>query len=623
MVFNCRNILVLLVGLCTYQKVIHILFTDRMRVFLKALTAIFLGLSTLDGATAQTKIRPRLSQNLYQLQADLSSVFAGSDAMRHVVYLQKFWRESGNADYNAAMDYIAAELQRAGFAEMDTVFQLAIEQRKIPGTPAWQPHGAELQLISPIDTVLHSLAMTKMMLCINSHATPAPGVAAPLVPVDALGEIPPGSLSGKIAYTHQHPARVYETAVLRGGAAGIVSSSIPALNQPEEFKDSINMSSIPYRRTPQTFGMKISTRSRVFLDSLLQKNTVMVRVKIDAEFMPKNVKGVQAIIRGAAVPEQQVVLVAHVDEPGANDNASGAAALLETAIALQKLVASGRIPRPQRSIRLMWVEEIRALQRLRKVQPAFFENTTAALIMDMVGEDVRLTGGTFLIERTPDPAMLWTRPPDQHTEWGTGTFPREKMTGTYLNDFVALACSVRAGISNWSFRTNPFEGGSDHVPFLQQGVPAVLGWHFTDVFYHTSGDDIDKVSPDEMANVAISFASAALLLASCSTDDALDMLAILSQKARWRLENEYRNSLAALQSTGKRSGNVDLEREIHRAWQKWYLQSFESVEGLPIHSADDNLRHQIAQHKSRLLKFHRQILDGLPHGAEASENSRR
>ena len=38
--------------------------------------------------------------------------------------------------------------------------------------------------------------------------------------------------------------------------------------------------------------------------------------------------------------------------------------------------------------------------------------------LDMTGEDVRKTGGSFLIERYPDPGAVWDRPWDPHTEWG-------------------------------------------------------------------------------------------------------------------------------------------------------------------------------------------------------------
>ncbi|MEZ5284038.1 MAG: M28 family peptidase [Vicinamibacterales bacterium] len=51
-------------------------------------------------------------------------------------------------------------------------------------------------------------------------------------------------------------------------------------------------------------------------------------------------------------------------------------------------------------------------------------------------------------------------------------------------------------------RTSPYEGGSDHTSFLRAGVPALLNWHFTDRYYHTNLDTIDKVSAAEMGHVA-------------------------------------------------------------------------------------------------------------------------
>ena len=34
--------------------------------------------------------------------------------------------------------------------------------------------------------------------------------------------------------------------------------------------------------------------------------------------------------------------------------------------------------------------------------------------LDMTGEDVAKTGGSFLVERYPDPGAVWERPWDPH-----------------------------------------------------------------------------------------------------------------------------------------------------------------------------------------------------------------
>ena len=50
--------------------------------------------------------------------------------------------------------------------------------------------------------------------------------------------------------------------------------------------------------------------------------------------------------------------------------------------------------------------------------PTRVKEVVAMLSLDMTGEDTAKTGGTFLIEKEPDPSALWDRPSDPHSEWG-------------------------------------------------------------------------------------------------------------------------------------------------------------------------------------------------------------
>ena len=71
----------------------------------------------------------------------------------------------------------------------------------------------------------------------------------------------------------------------------------------------------------------------------------------------------------------------------------------------------------------------------------------------------------------------------------------------------------RARDTGWVVRTNPYEGGSDHTSFTKAGVPALLNWHFTDRYYHTNLDTLDKVSAVTMGHVATIVATTAMFLA--------------------------------------------------------------------------------------------------------------
>src|SRR5262249_17049969 len=200
---------------------------------------------------------------------------------------------------------------------------------------------------------------------------------------------------------------------------------------------------------------------------------------IASTFSTSPTRTLVAEIPGKLAPEERVVVVAHVQEPGANDNASGVATLTELARTLRLGIRSGAIPQPDRTLTFLWGEEVAASRQWLRDHPEEARNVRYMFSMDMTGEDVRQTGGSFLIERYPDPAAVWERPWDPHTEWGKGSIRENQLKGDLINDLHFAICGLVARRSQWVVRTNPYEGGSDHTTFGNAGVPAVLDWHFT------------------------------------------------------------------------------------------------------------------------------------------------
>ena len=165
----------------------------------------------------------------------------------------------------------------------------------------------------------------------------------------------------------------------------------------------------------------------------------------------------------------------------------------------------------------------------------------------MVGEDITKTGGSFLIEKMPDPSAIWTRGNDKHTEWGGRPLKESDMFPHYFNDFLLNRCRQQGKENRWVINANPFEGGSDHTPFLDAKIPGLLMWHFTDQFYHTDGDRLDMVSPSEMRNVGVSALAAAFTLCAANEKTTLLLIDEITQNALDRLQIEYVLSKEAVQ----------------------------------------------------------------------------
>ena len=73
----------------------------------------------------------------------------------------------------------------------------------------------------------------------------------------------------------------------------------------------------------------------------------------------------------------------------------------------------------------------------------------------MVGENTAITGGSFLIEKMPDPSAIWTRGKDKHTEWGGKLLTLEDMKPHYLNDYMIHNFLKQGKLANWELNTSP------------------------------------------------------------------------------------------------------------------------------------------------------------------------
>ena len=200
------------------------------------------------------------------------------------------------------------------------------------------------------------------------------------------------------------------------------------------------------------------------------------------------------------------------------------------------------------------------------------------LSLDMTGEDTQKTGGTFLIEKMPDPSAIWTRGDDHHTDWGVRPLTKADLVPHYYNDYLLARCLDQAAATGWVVRTNPFEGGSDHTPFLDFKKPGALFWHFTDVYYHTDGDRLDKVSEQELTNVGIAALSSVLTLASADGPTARALVGEVERAAMARLDTELRLSRTALAAGASRAN----EQDILRTWTDYYVAALHTMTDIEV-----------------------------------------
>ena len=311
------------------------------------------------------------------------------------------------------------------------------------------------------------------------------------------------------------------------------------------------------------------------LKASLEKGKTTLKVRVKTNIYSSEELTIVADIKGSEMPEERLVFSAHIQEPGANDNATGVGLALEMASLTAKFIKQQQYE-PKRTLTFLWGDEIISTQRYVQEDSIRAKYINWGISLDMVGEDTEKTGGTFLIEKMPDPSAIWTRGNDKHTEWGGSKMKLEQMKPHYLNDFLIYKFKQQGKRANWIVGTNPYEGGSDHVPFLRQNIPSVLFWHFTDQFYHTDNDRIDKVSKTTLKNVGTTALIAAYTLLNADKKVAKSILLNLETAAVSRLNEEFKQSKIAINNGDSLSTQI----EIITAWKDWYQKSFTTTSGL-------------------------------------------
>ncbi|MCC1484254.1 M28 family metallopeptidase [Winogradskyella immobilis] len=208
--------------------------------------------------------------------------------------------------------------------------------------------------------------------------------------------------------------------------------------------------------------------------------------------LPEDVKAdsqnIIAYIEGAEFPDEYIIISAHSDHEGvidgeihygADDNASGTAALLEMAEAFGKAAANGY--RPKRSVVFLNVtaEEVGLVGSYYYTKNPVFpiENTVANLNTDMIGrvdkKHIDNENYIYLIGSNRISTEL-----DFVTNAANDAFTNLELDYTY----------------NAENDVNSYYTRSDHYNFALQGIPVVFFFNGEHEDYHKSTDTADKIN---------------------------------------------------------------------------------------------------------------------------------
>lgn len=449
---------------------------------------------------------------------------SGRQAWRYADCISQYNRIQASPGYHQAAGQIVQLLQREGVEAKIKSYPARYGESYLGrrSFPEWDCRGGELWLkgASGTERRLCRYQEQEVSLVQRSGPTPPAGVEAELVHVPHSEE--PGSydgleLKGKIALVRGNPMAVHQLAVEQHGAIGLVFDNLneyPPIRSRKDMPDAIQYTSFWWTGHEQeVFGFCVSPRVGDELRQRLAKGPVRLYAWVDASFRDGTFENVEYFIPGKQ--EEEVLLVAHLCHPypGAQDNASGPAALMEVMRTLHRLMAEGKLKQPQLGIRFLLVPEMTGTYAYFHLHPQRKVNTIAALNLDMVGADQNRGGGPLCVEQPP---------------LGTPTFA-DRYT-FYLLDSISRNITNFSGTSRYStchYLQTRFSGGSDHYIISDPaiGIPCPMLIQWPDKHYHTSLDHPDNLDPGMLERVGTVTAAYAWGLAAESEEHWLEFLA--------------------------------------------------------------------------------------------------
>ena len=379
---------------------------------------------------------------------------------------------------------------------------------------AWDVKSARLELIAPERLILGDFAEVPASVCMWSGPTPSGGVTADVV---ALNQKDWPSVKGKFVLTDRNPADL-KALLVKHGAAGAINgfSENPKLENDRQWINAWGDKGWGFTAsdTPlPCFSITPKDASRL-REMMGRGDRVRVKASIDGRYYAGRYPYVTGVIPGAT--NEEVLVLGHTSEQGAHDNATGVAAMVEAMTSLNKLIQSGKLPRPARSIRILTMPEMYGSMHYVVSNPERMRRTVAAMCIDTPAAPYDLPGTEYTFYMNPHVATSYVdalvlRVAQEHLSGLQPPRPfhwKEMMAGTD------------------SYLGEPTIGVPTAWPYSGTGVHS----------HHNSADRPDTVDPRSLRDLTVITASYLYFIASAGEAAAQWLAEITAERALQEIE---------------------------------------------------------------------------------------
>jgi hypothetical protein len=506
------------------------------------LICLFVGFSTLCAFAQQ----PFLTATQWGALRDESNGAAPYENLR---YLTGLHRVPATPEFDQAAQFVLQRAKEYGLSDAHSE-QFPIDGSKNYGLMrsylAWIVEEGRLWEVRPEHLLLGDWKTDPIRLADYSHTADAETELVDVGNGGSEADYSGKDVRGKIVLADGVLARVQQLAIAQHGAVGIVSDMPNQTTAWSGLDTTIVRWGHLDARQPSGFAFMVSRQTAEALRSRLRSgDAVTLSAHVKATVGPGHWTVVTATIPGTDQAAGEIVYSCHLDHerPGANDNGSGCVTILESARILQQLIASGKLPRPARTLRFVWGPEVEGTMAFLATHPEIRQRLRADIHMDMVGGDPFKNKSVFHVTATP-----WSLP-SFVTDAGSVLLDtiRAAASGYAAGDLPADQGIVETraggqGTRNELFAdVTPYSSGSDHDDYDSStiAVPSLYLRDWPDIYIHTDHDTLDQIDATKLRRVALLGAAAGYVYASVTAQQLPMLLPFLASQSEARLAQVF------------------------------------------------------------------------------------
>lgn len=294
----------------------------------------------------------------------LCNIYSEERILENINTLYELEKPRGYSAYKNSTLWCEEVLKKAGFSDVRRIAHKAdgvTSSYDFIMPQAWDLRGrCTLEIVDPVQEMIADTDISTIYVSEYSAPTPEGGVTAELVDYTTLDPENP-DCNGKFVFYRGYLPAMHPLCknLAKAGCAGIVFSAFETTEHEPDVPSWTNghgdIGWYNLKEDPVAPIFSVSPKKGIELIRMMEKGKVTLHGEMNTKLYDGEIYTVTATIPGKS--EDEFALLGHLYEPFKSDDCQGFGVGVEVALMLKKLIGDGILPKPEKTLRLIFSME--------------------------------------------------------------------------------------------------------------------------------------------------------------------------------------------------------------------------------------------------------------------------